>query len=752
MTLEVALPLRAPSGRIVGSLHIACKPNESDWHGKPLLTEDHNDPVEAPVQLLEEAEYLYWITEVSGDLTLGPWPIFDASRAGGHEGRLKPGRFTGTVTAEVHRDGVLLGAADFEVRPRKLHYRTEYRSMLNRIAEEGAEALQASFAPAALRAFDVHAAGEARSLYQRFAFVHSFVSSPDFEAALETVLRRPHQEYRLTHEETTGGAGLRADRHLVRQLLGPGPRQPLAGGHTVAGLTSLPTRLVRVEHIETYDTRPNQFVKFALEHWRNVAETVQAALSRVSGRSAARGQREAEELAERLDDALRSALFAEAGILESLPSSSTVLQGRAGYRDIYRAFLRSEAAARLAWAGGADVFSAGQRDVATLYEYWCFIELVRIVQQLPSIDVAVQDLFRVSDGNQLELVLSRGEDSVVRGRGARRGRPVEVELWFNRQFLRGDGPDSTWSVGMRPDCSLCVRVGESGSLGTAWLHFDAKYRLNQSEPVFGEQAGEPVPTGVISSALTEDLAKMHSYRDAIRRSAGAFVLYPGFDDAQPPRRKYRHEVLPGLGAFVLRPGSDGRAIEAGARALRDFIEDVIDHLTAAGTDFGRAQYWTAKTYGERLGRRITSPPMAQPAADTTVLLGFVRGPAHRRWVLEHRLYNLRADERRGSVQFHSPELATDMVLLYDDEDLELSLLRTTGTFEVRTGDELRDFGYPSPGGALYCCLHLGEDMMVPQKLKSADAVRELAALHNPGGPRGAPVVVTWLDVAGSASG
>lgn len=748
MTTEVALPVRAPSGAVVGCLHIACKPNEKIWHGKPLLTEDSDDPVEAPVQLIEEAEYLYWVTEITGDLTLGPWPIFDASRAGGSEGRLKPGRFTGTVTAEVRQDGVLIGTADFEVRPRKLHYRTEYRAMLNRIAEEGAEALQASFAPATLRAFDVHSAGEARSLYQRFAFVHSFVSSPDFEAALETVLRRPHQEYRLTHEETTGGAGLRADRHLVRQLLAPGPRQALAGGRTIAGLSSLPTRLVRVEHIETYDTRPNQFVKFALEHWRNVAETVQAALSREVGRAGARGQREAEELATMLDDALRSALFAEVGVLESLPSSSTVLQGRAGYRDIYRAFLRSEAAARLAWAGGADVFSAGQRDVALLYEYWCFIEFVRIIQELPSIDVAVQDLFRTSDGNQLELVLSRGEDSVVRGQGSRRGRPVELELWFNRQFVRGDGPDSTWSVGMRPDSSLCVRVGDPGGMATAWLHFDAKYRLNQSEPVFGESAGEAALIRGTTSALTEDLAKMHSYRDAIRRSAGAFVLYPGLGDAQAPRRKYRHEVLPGLGAFVLRPGSDGRAIEAGAQALRDFIEDVIDHLSAAGTDFGRAQYWTAKTYDERGGRRITSPPMGQPAADTTVLLGFVHGPAHRRWVLANRLYNLRADERRGSVQFNSPELAADLVLLYDEEGAELSLFPTTGAFEIRTGDQLTELGYRSPGGGLYCCLRLGDEMPVQPAVTSSDAVRHLAMSRNAGGAKGAPVLVRWLDVAG----
>ncbi len=45
--------------------------------------------------------------------------------------------------------------------------------------------------------------------------------------------------------------------------------------------------------------------------------------------------------------------------------------------------------------------------------------------------------------------------------------------------------------------------------------------------------------------------KMHAYRDAIRRTAGAYVLYPG--DDQPKTKKGFHEIIPGLGAFAIRP-------------------------------------------------------------------------------------------------------------------------------------------------------------------------------------------------------
>ena len=42
-------------------------------------------------------------------------------------------------------------------------------------------------------------------------------------------------------------------------------------------------------------------------------------------------------------------------------------------------------------------------------------------------------------------------------------------------------------------------------------------------------------------------------KDAIRRTAGAYVLYPG---AQNQNWQGFHEIIPGLGAFAIRPSYD----------------------------------------------------------------------------------------------------------------------------------------------------------------------------------------------------
>ena len=123
------------------------------------------------------------------------------------------------------------------------------------------------------------------------------------------------------------------------------------------------------------------------------------------------------------------------------------------------------------------------------------------------------------------------------------------------------------------------------------VHFDAKYRVDRLTDLFGvidqdldleksDQSGGQYRRG--------DLLKMHAYRDAIRRSHGAYVLYPG--DAEHTWREY-HEIVPGIGAFQLRPGEP-------PVGLRSFISELLDHVT------GR----TVADFLSRLEARVYSRP------------------------------------------------------------------------------------------------------------------------------------------------
>lgn len=86
------------------------------------------------------------------------------------------------------------------------------------------------------------------------------------------------------------------------------------------------------------------------------------------------GLRETQDVLNRLDAILANEVFREIGQLSRFPAGNQVLQKREGYREIFRAYVQFEAAAKLSWEGGDEVYGAGQRDVAALFEYWVFYQ------------------------------------------------------------------------------------------------------------------------------------------------------------------------------------------------------------------------------------------------------------------------------------------------------------------------------------------------------------------------------------------
>ena len=64
---------------------------------------------------------------------------------------------------------------------------------------------------------------------------------------------------------------------------------------------------------------------------------------------------------------------------------------------------------------------------------------------------------------------------------------------------------------------------------------------------------------------------MHAYKDAIRRTGGAYVLYPGHETTD---RKGFHEIIPGLGAFPVRPSKH----DSGMVELKAFVLEVVNHF------------------------------------------------------------------------------------------------------------------------------------------------------------------------------
>src|SRR5262249_22025621 len=152
------------------------------------------------------------------------------------------------------------------------------------------------------------------------------------------------------------------------------------------------------------------------------------------------------------------------------------------------------------------------RDIAELYELWCYFVLVRLlVQHLGAPTFAggpEQDTWnlRVRWGLRTEW---------------RNG----TRLLYNPQFSRSaPGGQLSYSVPLRPDIALQVPTGPN-----AGLHLlDAKFRLDRLTDILAEaDEGETDAEERRGTFKRADLYKMHTYHDAIPSARSVWILYPG---------------------------------------------------------------------------------------------------------------------------------------------------------------------------------------------------------------------------------
>jgi predicted component of viral defense system (DUF524 family) len=245
----------------------------------------------------------------------------------------------------------------------------------------------------------------------------------------------------------------------------------------------------------------------------------------------------------RLAEVLGREFFKEISELTAIPINSPALQRKAGYREILRLWVRFSRAAQLSWPAASEAVTAGQRDIATLYEYWLFFKLIELLVRDFKLDKNfLKTLISRTDG-RFSMNLRSGEALYFDGgRILTNGRHLRVQSNYNRTFPAASEsamlsyPNAgSWTRGMRPDFTLSFwpdeftpNQAERQEL-IVHVHLDAKYRVESVAELFGEPAEN---LDEIKKEQTQgrykraDLLKMHAYRDAIRRSEGDYVLYP----------------------------------------------------------------------------------------------------------------------------------------------------------------------------------------------------------------------------------
>lgn len=630
------------------------------WGDETSLIELSDDKMresgEEKVQLLEGKSYEYKVTD--GYELQGSNRIVQPSHIHKEQGRITPGIYVGRLSLTVINSN---SNEEFntavEVRSIKTDYRTEYRKMLEDITKECVELLMIHSSPVTQR-YTVNYEENSDTLYQRFAFVKSIIDSDDFRNAIHRIIAMPVTSWKQNIEEKDIRRARKINASQLRQIASRSSRINLPQHHPLhQKMKSVPTTLTTIIKTDTVDTPENRFIKHALrEFFRFSTEVIQQIEKNGDKRPSIYD--EAKNLEEKFGTYLNHAIFKDiSNITAQLPLNSPILQRKEGYRGVLKVWLMYDLAAKLIWnALDEDSYYAGKRDVATLYEYWLFFKLLRLIENMFEIKPRETEELIIKTKDGFGLQLQAGQHTAIEGKHTYKNRSFHVKFNYNRTFSTSKYPNSgSWTQQMRPDYTLSMwptdfdeTEAEKQEL-IVHIHFDAKYKVEDLKYLISPNDNSDLTKekelqkeGTYKRA---DLLKMHAYKDAIRRTVGAYVLYPG---KEPYNKKGFHEIVPGLGAFPLSPSNDGEGI----KELEKFIKEVLDHLSNRASQREELSYQTYnimehsphKTLYGSFPEQSEKGKRTIPPLNTSVLVGFVQ-EKQKEWIKKNKCYNIRLDEK-----------------------------------------------------------------------------------------------------------
>lgn len=643
-------------------------------------------------QLVEGEEYEYEFTQ--NGYSFKTHELVSPSKNNASRGLIKTGIYVGCLALKVvDASENEIGEVEFEVRSVKVDYRTDYKTMLHDITRHFTELVMMQGAPVTQR-FEVNPDEDSRTLYQQFAFMKSLIDSEEFEDALNKILYNPIHKWTGTTIEKDICSVKRLGRQELKQIASSKNRLPLTDMSIGNNIDSVPQRLSVSYKKDTIDVTENRFVKFVLHSFASFCSIIQQCKN-----ANVRLKNEAELTANKLNGWLSHKFFLDVSDLQVMTLNSPALQRKEGYREILQAWMMSKLAAQITWKGGDNVYQAGKRNVAALYEYWVFFKLLDIIKDAFHLELTKEDEKKLvkADNDNINLELKQGHTKMIGGQFHEASRTLNVRLYYNRTFSTSKQLDKSgsWTTAMRPDYTLSIWPG--GIKETAaeeqdiivHIHFDAKYKLNKillddkekdethtfededdglsEEDLMMNREKQEEEKGIYKRV---DLLKMHAYKDAIRRTSGAYILYPGSENK---RLKGFHEILPGLGAFCLCPNN----FERDSKEIGHFLHDVLEHMLNRASQRERISYHSYEIHKDEPSFMVCEP-LPEPYGvnrnlipeETFVLLGTYKDENHLQWILNNGIYNLRTGTKNGSVHLKQ-EITNAKYLLLHKGDKQL---------------------------------------------------------------------------------
>ena len=414
--------------------------------------------------------------------------------------------------------------------------------------------------------------------YVEYLFLKKFLldQAPNIDGIIAAIISNPHhrlhREVRdsnienIQHLDPNNVMEVVSDFHYLSTLRNDHPLLKTTLGSILFHKTGRRLYPAKVKEESKYlelDNNENRFVKHLLEDVRTRLARFTRLLNQREEREGYLNPKIPENVAvlkAKLDTGLANPLWKEMGRMSFVPTNSQVLQRKEGYRQLFQLHSLLHLVTRYNFCLNFE-YLLETKNAATLFEYWCFFVIKEILDQTRKPVVWKP----IVPEHPLEQHLSSGI-SIEYG--------ASISLSYNKRF------SGSPSLQPQQEFNVCYNPAESYShffkpdivisRGDWKLILDAKYKGKMEEDEFYGGSG-----GSIQSPKDEDINKMHTYREAINKVFGAYVLYVGTEPAIYRAHDARHPYE-GVGALPLKPKSGGQPEQIHREYLADLINKFLN--------------------------------------------------------------------------------------------------------------------------------------------------------------------------------
>ena len=432
----------------------------------------------------------------------------------------------------------------------------------------------------------------------------------DFMKAADMILAQPHHLLETSHEVLPSHKIKRIDNRGLRWIENHPDLAKRGNGRVLV------SKALAVKKQITYDTKENRLTKYILQTTAKKLESFKANYLNLQRSEDATVVAQIDDMIRNLNRRSNASFLANVGTHESSAGMSLVFSMAPGYRDLYKYYLMLLRGLSIT----GDVFQISVKDLAVLYEYWCFIKLNSMMKD--RYELVSQDIVKVQ-GNGLYVSLVKGSRSRVKYRNTDNGEVITLSYNPKETEL----PTGT----QRPDNVLSLR--KKGANTDYEYVFDAKYRINPALPgtdYYASISHKPGPE-------VGDINTMHRYRDAIvyqkgaspyeRTMFGAYVLFPYSNEEEYRRHRFYESIRKvNIGGLPFLPSAIG------------LVSQMLDELISDSPDsaFERAT----------LPRGIEDKLRKVDWNTRDVLIGDLRNTEQLEACLEHKFYHIPASQIR----------------------------------------------------------------------------------------------------------